>query len=73
MNIETFPRIKGQVCPRNFGNVNEYRNDQVLASALASFVFFYKWGGDAKLKVYLSPSYGDNFKGVLDIFGVLLN
>ena len=36
--------IRSQVCPRNLENVNEYRNDRLLASALASFVFFYKWG-----------------------------
>ena len=36
--------IRSQVCPSNLGNVNEYRNDRLLASALASFVFFYKWG-----------------------------
>ena len=36
--------IRSQVCPSNLGNVNEYRNDRLLAWAFASFVFFYKWG-----------------------------
>ena len=47
-------RIKGQVCPRNLGNVNEYGNDRVLASALASFVFFYKWGRQQIKSLFVS-------------------